>query len=77
MADDIQPLTPMTSTPLVREKRHYPGEQEQQAQQYKKQQKKKSSDEAEVAKETSDDLSKKLVDIDEKNATVRHIDEYA
>lgn len=76
MADDIQPLTPMTPTPLVREKRHYRGEQEQQAQQHK-QQKKNSSNKPEAENEVKDDLVKKQVDIDEKNVTVKHIDEYA
>lgn len=74
MAGDIQPLAPTQSTPLVREKRHYRGEQEQQAQQYK-QQKQKSSEQSK--QETDDEKGKKPVDIGEKNVTVKHIDEYA
>jgi len=76
MADDIQPLTPMNPTPLVREKRHYRGEQEQQTQQHK-QPKKKPADESAAENEVQDGTPEKQVDIDEKNVTVRHIDEYA
>ena len=76
MADDIQPLTPMNPTPLVREKRHYRGEQEQQAQPHK-QPKKKPADETAAENEVKDGLPEKQVDLDEKNVTVRHIDEYA
>lgn len=78
MADDIQPLTPLNPTPLVREKRHYRGEQEQQAQQNKQQKKSPPNEpESETEDEVKDETAKKQVEIDGKNVTVRHIDEYA
>lgn len=77
MANDIAPLTPITPTPLVRQKRHYPGEERQQPQQ-----RQRRSDTDSSADHTDEELeektiNKKSVDIDEKDVTVRHIDEYA
>ena len=76
MATDIPPLTPVTPTPLVREKRHYPGEEKDQPQPQNKKQKQQN----EQNSEKDDALVKeadKSVDINEKDGTVRHIDEYA
>ena len=72
MATDIPPLTPLTPTPLVREKRHYPGEEKD------KPQSKKQKNEQNSGKDGAHDKeADKPVDIDEKDGTVRHIDEYA
>ena len=72
MSSDIQPLTSITATPLVREKRHYPNEQ--------KQQKKSTADEAEqdssVENDEADNAGEENIDIEKKNAGVKHIDEY-
>lgn len=76
MTTDISPLTPVPSTPLVREKRHYPGEQKEQAQQ-KQQNSQNQEKPSEEADKEEKSLTKKPVDIDEKDVTVRHIDEYA
>jgi hypothetical protein len=66
MSGDISPLSPTSPTPLVREKRHYPGEQKD------KNQKKQEHDE-----QVANEAQQKPVNIDEKNVKVEHIDEYA
>lgn len=72
MSSDIQPLTSIIATPLVREKRHYPNEQ--------KQQKESTADEVEqdsgVESDETDNGSEENIGIDKKNAGVKHIDEY-
>ena len=77
MASDIQPLTSVSSTPLVREKRHYPGEQKKNQQKKQDKQEKNTSDDVPAEPETDDIELKKGIDIDEKSARVKHIDEYA
>lgn len=69
MSGDISPLRPASPTPLVREKRHYPGEQKDNQQQQDK--------DSQSKKESDDDLQQKPVNTDEKNGKVGHIDEYA
>jgi len=85
MSGDIKPLSSLNSMPLVREKRHYPGDQNKQ-QQKKQQQKEEqlssteNEEEPEVDAEVqgSDKEDKETnVDSDEKNFKVKHIDEYA
>jgi len=75
MAGDISPMSPASPTPLVREKRHYPGEQKE-----KNQKKKAPDDQAnddEQAKNDSDnDVQQNTVNIDQKNVKIEHIDEY-
>ena len=77
MASDIQPLTSVSSTPLVREKRHYPGEQKEKQQKKQDKQEKNTSDDVPAEPEADDIELKKSIDIDEKSARVKHIDEYA
>lgn len=81
MSGDILPLTPVSSTPLVREKRHYPGEQKD-----KNQTKDEPADDELLSKEESEEKSdddtqqkvqQKSVKIDKKDGKVGHIDEYA
>lgn len=73
MSGDIQPLTSITATPLVREKRHYPNEQ--------KQQKKSTADEVKqdsgIANNELDNAGEENMDNDNKSAGIKHIDEYA
>ncbi|MCU7939694.1 MAG: hypothetical protein KZQ64_06175 [gamma proteobacterium symbiont of Bathyaustriella thionipta] len=75
MSNDIPPLVPASSPPLVREKRHYPGDQKNQ-----KHNKKKSeysaTEEDQLPEETDDDLLHKPVNTDKNNVKVGHIDEY-
>ncbi len=73
MSGDISPLVPVSSTPLVREKRHYPGDQKEK----KQEQDEQTNDEAQSEKESDSDSQQKPVNIDEKNGKVGHIDEYA
>ena len=68
MSGDISPMSPASPTPLVREKRHYPGDQ--------KEKKQKQDDDAQSKKEPDNDAQQKPVNIDEKNGKVGHIDEY-
>lgn len=68
MSNDISPLTPSSPTPLVREKRHYPGDQKE------KQQPK--DEDAQSKKDSDEPSSQKPVNIDEKDGKVGHIDEY-
>ena len=53
MSGDIKALTSLVSVPLVREKRHYPGEQ-QKHQQHKNKQQQKSAEDNERDKENVD-----------------------
>lgn len=87
MSGDIRALTSLAPMPLVREKRHYPGEQQKQKQkqkQHKKKQQQLSADEQQDADETDaqeeledeDIIQQKKLDNDEKNVRVLHIDEY-
>ncbi len=69
MSGDISPLRPASPTPLVREKRHYPGEQKDSQQ--------KQDKDTQSKKESDDGLHQKPVNTDEKNGKVGHIDEYA
>lgn len=74
MSSDIPPLVPVSSPPLVREKRHYPGEQKNQ-----QQNKKKSDAASENEQQTEESDADKLpepVNTDNKNVKVGHIDEY-
>ncbi len=83
MSGDIRALTSLAPMPLVREKRHYPGEQQKQKQ-HKKKQQQLSADEQQDADETDaqeeledeDIIQQKKLDNDEKNVRVLHIDEY-
>ncbi len=69
MSGDIPPLNPVSPTPLVREKRHYPGEhKDDQARSDKESQEKQSPD---------DGSNQNPVNTNEKNGKVGHIDEYA
>lgn len=84
MSGDIRALTSLAPMPLVREKRHYPGEQKKQ-EQHKKKQQQLSVDEQQDADETDaqeyvedgDIIQQKKLDNDKKNVRVLHIDEYA
>jgi len=71
MAGDISPMSPVSSTPLVREKRHYPNEEKE-----KNQKNDQSDDDQQLKKESDDDMQQKRVNNDKKNVTVGHIDEY-
>lgn len=73
MSSDIPPLVPVSSPPLVREKRHYPGDQKDNSQ---KKSDASSTDEHQHQEESDDDLSHKPVNTDKKNVKVGHIDEY-
>ena len=77
MASDIQPLTSVSSTPLVREKRRYPGEQKKNQQKKQDKQEKNTPDDAQGVSEADNIELEKSVDNDEKSARVKHIDEYA
>lgn len=78
MSVNVQPLTSITPTPLVREKRHYPGDQKKQQQNKQKEAKSaEPQDEADVEQDELKAEQKKSMDIDEKNVRVKHIDEYA
>ena len=72
MSSDIQPLTSIIATPLVREKRHYPNEQ--------KQQKNSTSDEEKqdsgIENDELDNAGEENMDNDNKQTGVKHIDEY-
>ncbi|MDX2503624.1 MAG: hypothetical protein QNL62_03995 [Gammaproteobacteria bacterium] len=74
MPDDIQPLTSVSSSPLVRERRHYPGDQQKQQ---SKKQDKKASDDAQTRPEVDNSIAQNDMDIDKKNARDNHIDEFA
>ncbi len=82
MSGDIRALTSLAPMPLVREKRHYPGEQQKQ---HKKKQQQLSADEqqddveidAQEEVEDEDLIRQKKLGNDEKNVRVLHIDEYA
>ncbi|MCU7836186.1 MAG: hypothetical protein KZQ83_13170 [gamma proteobacterium symbiont of Taylorina sp.] len=79
MSGDIQALTSLTPTPLVREKRHYPGDQKKQKQQQKQQQTSEEDENAEALDSEEQGLKNKQeknMDSDEKNVRVMHIDEY-
>lgn len=75
MSSDIPPLVPVSAPPLVREKRHYPGDQKNQ-QQNKKKSDASSSDDDQRAEKLDDDLHQKPVNTDKNNVKVGHIDEY-
>jgi hypothetical protein len=84
MADDIAPLTPMRPTPLVREKRRYPGDKSQTGQQQKKKPEEAEQDDHEKSEQdlnktssAENDSADSSVDKDKKTDTVMHIDEYA
>ncbi len=75
MAGNISPMSPISPTPLVREKRHYPDEHKDKN--LKKQQQADSTDDDEQPEtESEDESQQKPVNIDEKNVKVGHIDEY-
>jgi hypothetical protein len=85
MSGDISPLSPASATPLVREKRHYPGEQKEknlkkQAQDVQtsddEQAKNESDDDEQAKNESDDDEQENTVNRDEKNVKIGHIDEY-
>jgi hypothetical protein len=72
MANNISPLVPLNAPPLVREKRHYPGE-------HKKQKKQKQDDKSaqkQVVAVEEIEMSDLPVDTDKKDGKVTHIDEY-
>ncbi len=71
MSSDIRPLTSIVPAPPVREKRHHASDQ--------KQQKKHTIDEIEPDSDVESDESDaaRKNNVDEKNAGVKHIDEYA
>ncbi len=75
MAGDISPMSPVSPTPLVREKRHYPNEEKEKKLKQQKQDDQPDDDE-QLKKDSDDDEQQKRVNIDEKNVTVGHIDEY-
>ncbi|MCP3851124.1 MAG: hypothetical protein GY694_12930 [Gammaproteobacteria bacterium] len=81
MSGDIPPLNPVAPTPLVREKRHYPGEhKDDQARSDKESQsdKKSPKDEESQEKQSPDDgANQNPMNTNEKNGKVGHIDEYA
>lgn len=66
MSGDIAPMSPLPPSPLVRERRHYPGQH-------------KDDQTRQQAAEQSDKSEKepKDVNLNKKNVTVGHIDEYA
>ena len=74
MSSDIPPLMPVSSPPLVREKRHYPGDQKKQSENQKKSDD-SSVDDDQSAGET-DDLLNKPANADKNNVNIGHIDEY-
>jgi len=74
MSSDIPPLMPISSPPLVREKRHYPGDQKQQSENQKKSD--DSSVDDDQSTEETDDLLHKPANADKKNVNIGHIDEY-
>lgn len=76
MSGDISPLRPVSSTPLVREKRHYPGDQKDNNQDKQEKDEPGNNTDAEE-KKSSQDVQQKNVNIDPNNVTVGHIDEYA
>ena len=66
MSGDIAPMSPLPPSPLVRERRHYPGQhKDDQTQQ-------QTSDKAETSEKEAKDVNN-----NKKNVTVGHIDEYA
>ncbi|MCW8930675.1 MAG: hypothetical protein OQL19_10600 [Gammaproteobacteria bacterium] len=73
MSGDISPLSPISSTPLVREKRHYPGDQKEN----KQEQSDQTDDDAQSKEESEVDSQQKPMNNDKKNGKVGHIDEYA
>ena len=73
MAGDIQPVTTVIPTPLVRQKRHYPGEEKDQTQQQRKQPKEEQEQETESEQGQEQDESQKSMDNDEKNDTVNSV----
>ena len=75
MSGDISPLSPASATPLVREKRHYPGEQKEKNLK-KKAQDDQTSDDEQAKNESDDDEQENTVNKDEKNVKIGHIDEY-
>ena len=84
MSGDIRALTPLAPMPLVRGKRHYPGEQQKQEQHKKKQpqlsaESQEQVDEPDTQNEVEDVdiIQQKKLDNDGKNVRVLHIDEYA
>ena len=83
MSGDIRALTSLAPMPLVREKRHYPGEQQKQKQHKKKQQQlsadeQQDADEIDAQGEVEDEdiIQQKKLDNDGKDVRVLHIDEY-
>ena len=76
MSGDISPLRPVSITPLVREKRHYPGDQKENSRDKQEKDELDNNTDAED-KESTEDMQQKNVNIDKNNVTVGHIDEYA
>ncbi len=76
MSGDISPLGPVSPTPLVREKRHYPNEQKDKNLN-QQEQSTQADDEAQSDKKSENDVPQKSMNGDKKNVKVGHIDEYA
>ncbi len=76
MPGDIAPLGPVSPTPLVREKRHYPNEQKDKNLK-KQEQNAQTEDEQPSDKGSGNDVLQKSVNGDKNNVKVGHIDEYA
>lgn len=76
MSGDISPLRPVSPSPMVREKRHYPNE-EKDKNEKKQEQDAPSDDDAQLKNESASDVPQKAVNIDKNNVKVGHIDEYA
>ena len=74
MANNISPLVPLSTTPLVREKRHYSGEHDKQQKHKHKQDDK--SEQKQIATDEEIEMPELPVDTDKKDGKVKHIDEY-
>ncbi len=86
MAADIAPLAPVNPSPLVREKRHFHGEQHQQGSKQNRQPESQDKTELQDSGLEQQEKEKQIsarpdgqnntVDQDEEHATVQHLDEY-
>jgi hypothetical protein len=76
MSGDILPMSPVSATRLVQEKRHYPGQHKEQSPKDDKESEKDSTGDAQLMNEQST-AEQKNVNAQGKNVKVGHIDEYA
>jgi len=80
MSNDISPLSAVSSTPLVREKRHYSGEnaskKKKSDDQSKKKKKQQEIETLPEDKTIEGEQSKNSIDKEIENVKVSHIDEY-